>query len=137
MEDGDVLLTDRGIKKPVSPELYSSTGQLNVLALAVFLGIALRQRITKFDAVLLDEPVQNLDDIRFLSFMTLLKRVALRRQVVFSTADSNIAELFTRQMRSRAAGSTVDFVHHEWRDFDARRGPRVVTLTSETLRASA
>jgi ABC-type enterochelin transport system ATPase subunit len=106
--------------------VFASTGQLNVLALAVFLGIALTQRLTTVGVVLMDEPIQNLDDLHFLAFLTLLKRVALDCQVVVSTADSNVAELFERQMHSASLSGEVSYVGYEWRDFDPVEGPFVV-----------
>lgn len=123
---GDILLSDQYLSAAVRPDLYASTGQLNVLALAAFIGISLRQRVSRLGVLLLDEPVQNLDDIHFLAFMTLIKRVAMVRQVVLSTADKNIAELFRRQMKSTWAREKGHYVQYEWRDFDPKEGPDVV-----------
>jgi exonuclease SbcC len=113
----------------VEPYLYASTGQLNVLALALFVAASLRQRVSRLGFMMLDEPVQNLDDIHFLAFIALVKRVALTRQVIFSTADGNIAELFRRQMKSVAA---VDgqYVQYEWRSFDPKSGPDITRVDS-------
>jgi DNA repair exonuclease SbcCD ATPase subunit len=135
--DPEILLSDGDVAAPVAPEPYLSTGQLGVLALAVFFGVALTQRFTTLGALLLDEPVQNLDDLHFLALLALVRRAALSRQVVFSTADSNIAELFTRQMRSSHFDDGKYFVHYQWRDFDPRRGPTVVTHTASGAQAIA
>jgi len=74
----------------------------------------------------MDEPVQNLADIYFLAFMALVKRMAIFRQVVLSTADGNVAELIKRQMVS---GSLVEgaprCVQWEWLSFDPENGPEV------------
>lgn len=106
------------------PEDYSSTGQANVLALSVFLGLALRQTFARGGFLLLDEPVQNLDDLHFLAFLTLIKRIALSRQVIVSTADANIAEVLRRQLRSWSVGSHR-WCEYEWVGFDPAKGPTV------------
>jgi predicted nucleic acid-binding Zn-ribbon protein len=129
----DILVTDTDLTDAVQPYLYTSTGQLNVLALSVFIGVALRQRISNLDFVMLDEPVQNLADVQFLAFLSFVKRVALGRQVILSTADSNIAELFGRQMASSAwSRQKGRYAHYEWLSFDSKTGPDVARLDTST-----
>jgi hypothetical protein len=123
---GEVLVTDDRLDRGVEPTTYLSTGQTNVLALSIFMGIALRQRLLKIGLVCLDEPVQHLDDLHFLGFVSLLKRVGLSRQVVLSTADANVAEIITRQMQSSWAEMPTDFIRYDWHSFDPETGPRVV-----------
>jgi DNA repair exonuclease SbcCD ATPase subunit len=118
-------LTDRWLDSGVRPDLFTSTGQLNTLALAVFLGISAMQAVTSLDFVLLDEPVQNLDDVHFLALLTLLKRIALTSQVILSTSDGNIAELVQRQMESSWCRSPEDYSHYHWRGFSATGGPDI------------
>jgi DNA repair exonuclease SbcCD ATPase subunit len=132
----EILVTDTDLTDAVQPYLYTSTGQLNVLALSVFIGVALRQRISKLNFVMLDEPVQNLADVQFLAFLSFVKRVALGRQVILSTADSNIAELFRRQMASSAwSRQPGRYVHYEWLGFDAKAGPdiRLLDASDESI----
>jgi predicted nucleic acid-binding Zn-ribbon protein len=125
----EILVTDADLADAVQPYLYTSTGQLNVLALSVFIGVALRQRISNLNFVMLDEPVQNLADLQFLAFLSFVKRVALGRQVILSTADSNIAELFRRQMASSAwSRQKGRYVHYEWHGFDSKSGPQIERL---------
>jgi chromosome segregation ATPase len=122
--EGELLVKDRWLKKGVRPQDYSSTGQANVLALSVFLGLALRQTFSSGRFLLLDEPVQNLDDLHFLAFLTLLKRVALSRQVIISTADSNVAEVMRRQLRSWSARDRR-WCEYEWVAFQPESGPTI------------
>lgn len=123
--NGEVLVKDRWLSGGVRPEDYSSRGQANVLALSLFLGMALRQSFAENRFIMLDEPVQNLDDLHFLAFLTLLKRIALSRQVIVSTADSNIAEVLRRQLRSWSAGHRR-WCEYEWVDFGPQSGPSIV-----------
>jgi DNA repair exonuclease SbcCD ATPase subunit len=127
---GEILVTDRLLAHGVEPTMYLSTGQANVLALSVFMGIALRQRLLRIGIVCLDEPVQHLDDLHFLGFVSLLKRVGLSRQVVMSTADANVAEIITRQMQSSWAELSTDFIRYDWHSFDPKVGPSIETRSS-------
>jgi recombinational DNA repair ATPase RecF len=120
---GPIRLTGR-LTQGVRPQDYSSTGQANVLALSVFLGLALRQTFSFGRFLLLDEPVQNLDDLHFLAFLTLLKRIALSRQVIISTADSNIAEILRRQPRSWSVKNRR-WCEYEWVGFQPESGPTI------------
>jgi DNA repair exonuclease SbcCD ATPase subunit len=122
---GKVLVTDDRLTGGVEPTTYLSTGQANVLALSIFMGIALRQRLLRIGVVCLDEPVQHLDDLHFLGFVSLLKRFGLSRQVVLSTADANVTEIITRQMHSSWAELPNDFIRYDWQSFDPETGPSV------------
>jgi DNA repair exonuclease SbcCD ATPase subunit len=127
---GEILVTDSRLAHGVEPTTYLSTGQANVLGLSIFIGIALRQRVLRTGVVCLDEPVQHLDDLHFLGFVSLLKRIGLSRQVVLSTADANVAEIITRQMQSSWVEQPTDFIRYDWHSFDPETGPRVVMLSS-------
>jgi DNA repair exonuclease SbcCD ATPase subunit len=133
---GGVFVTDGLLAGGVEPTTYLSTGQANVLALSYFLGIALRQRVLNIGIVCLDEPVQHLDDVNFLGFVSLLKRIGLSTQVVMSTADSNVTEIITRQMQSSWAVNPSDFVRYDWQSFDTETGP-LVEVWRSTKRAIA
>lgn len=129
---GGVFVTDGLLQEGVEPTTYLSTGQANVLALSYFLGIALRQRVLKVGAVCLDEPVQHLDDVNFLGFVSLLKRIGLTTQVVMSTADANVTEIITRQMLSSWALKPLDFVRYDWQSWHTESGPGVDSWRSNT-----
>jgi hypothetical protein len=106
--------------------------KLNALALAIFLGIGSAQSVTTMDFLLLDEPVQNLDDVHFLALVTLLKRVALTSQVIISTADKNIAEIIHRQVESTWYRTEQDYAHHKWDAFSPQEGPNVIAVPIRT-----
>lgn len=133
--EGELFIRDRWLENGVRPRDYASTGQSNVLALSVFLGLSLRQTFSRIRSVLLDEPVQNLDDLHFLAFLTLIKRVALTRQVIVSTADSNIGRVFTRQL-SAWSDQGRGWCEYQWTGFDPQTGP-VIRRNSGRRRAVA
>ena len=128
-QTGAVLITDYLLQRRsrlVKAHNYLSTGQANALAVSIFTGMALRQRISLFDFLLMDEPVQNLDDLHFLAFMSLAKHLALDRQVVFSTADASITEIFRRQVKSSWSQRPDDYSGYEWTDFSPLQGPTII-----------
>jgi hypothetical protein len=121
---GELLVKDRWLKSGVHPQDYSSTGQSNVLALSVFLGLALKQTFSSCRFLLLDEPVQNLDDLHFVAFIALLKRVASSHQVIISMADSNVAEIMRRHLRSWSM-KNQKCCEYEWVAFQPETGPTI------------
>ena len=77
------------------PYLYLSNAQLNVLALSIFLSLGSKQTWSNVDSLLLDDPVQHLDDLDALSFLDTVRAVALgrfgqKRQIILSTCDRNL-----------------------------------------------
>lgn len=87
------------------PRLFLSEAQANVLALSIFLSFSMRQEWSKLNTVLLDDPVQHLDDLDAVALLDNLRAVALghtwrRRQVVVSTCDKNLYLLLLRKMSS-------------------------------------
>jgi len=133
-EDGDLRATDEAGSPNVSPEYYGSTGQLGCMGLSVFLGIALGQNWSKLKVLLLDEPVQNMDDVNFVRFLDLIRRLAETHQIVVSTADKNIGELLERKLRLWADGDTKTALVHRFEAFDIETGPNIVTEEIRPLR---
>jgi exonuclease SbcC len=84
-----------------APELASdmSSGQRAALALAIFITNNLAHD-TAPPIMLLDEPFAHLDDINTISFFNLLIELAIQgeRQVLFATANENIADLLERKI---------------------------------------
>lgn len=125
-EDYSVLVSDDIVTTPVEPAFFFSTGQANALAIAVFLGCSTGQSFSRLRTLMLDEPVQNFDDLHYLALLTLLKRAALDRQVIFSTGDRNIAELTWRQLQSSWTVEAGGAKRFEWTSFEAESGPEVL-----------
>lgn len=136
-QDGVLLATDQANSPTVSPEYYGSTGQLGCMGLAVFLGIALGQRWSRLKMLLLDEPVQNMDDVNFVRFLDLIRRLAETHQVVVSTADKNIGELLKRKLLLWADGKAKTAIIHRFEAFDVEKGPTIVTEDLNRIRAVA
>jgi hypothetical protein len=89
------------VRAPAEPKLFLSEAQANVLALAVFLSFACSQRWSRLQTILLDDPVQHLDDLDAVAFLDNLRAVALQRgnQVIVPTCDQNLYPLMIRKFR--------------------------------------
>jgi len=134
LRDGTMSLLDEALRDGgVDPKLYSSTGQLTCLALALFVGVSVLQSWSKLDLILLDEPVQHLDDVKFLNFIELTKRLASTKQVVISTADRNIGELLRLKLGRWAEATKMTLVVHDFIDFDRETGPRFAADNAAVL----
>lgn len=100
-----VLLSDEELKvirrEKEAPESATemSSGQRAALALAIFVTNNLAHD-TAPPVMLLDEPFAHLDDINTISFFNLLIELAIQgqRQVMFATANENIADVLERKI---------------------------------------
>jgi len=65
----------------------------------MFLSMTLRQNWLNLDTVLLDDPIQNLDDINVLSFIDLIRGLLdlKSKQVILSTHDERFYNLVKRK----------------------------------------
>lgn len=72
-----------------------SSGQLNVLALAIFIATNEAQNCSYFDFIAIDDPIQNMDDINRFSICDVLSQ--LNRQLLFSTHDQEFLNLFLKK----------------------------------------
>jgi exonuclease SbcC len=80
--------------KYISPSLYFSAAQLNVLSLSIFLAKALNTTDDKGRAVnciFLDDPIQSMDSINILSTIDLLRSLVVnhKKQLILSTHEEN------------------------------------------------
>jgi DNA repair exonuclease SbcCD ATPase subunit len=105
------VLTDEAQSVEVpDPELTLSTSQANALAVALFLAFNLGLRPTTLTSVVLDDPLQNLDDLHLLGLVDLLRRLASSRQVIVTTHDVSFASLLTRKLRPIGEGERLGLI---------------------------
>ena len=103
-----------------------STSQANALAVTLFLGFNLGLSPTRFESVVLDDPLQNLDDVHLLGLVDLLRRIQPHRQLILTTHDEGFADLLCRKMRPLNADDRLTLLRIEQWD---RQGPRLVQET--------
>lgn len=111
-----------------SPALIFSEGQLNVVALSYFLGLALTARSAALPFLVLDDPLQSLDVIAILGFSDLCRHLRNERQLIVTTHDRRFADVLERKLTPRFAEQALT-VH----DFTSwtRDGPRIETRQIE------
>jgi DNA repair exonuclease SbcCD ATPase subunit len=83
-----------------SPAVVLSSSQMNALAVSIFLSLNLGLTALPLEAVLLDDPLQSLDDVNLLGLVDLLRRTKDRRQLVVSTHDARFGSLLERKLRA-------------------------------------
>ena len=102
------------------PLLVFSSSQANVAALSYFLALGWAAGQDAMPFVLLDDPLQSLDDVNALGFADLCRHIRRQRQLIVSTHDPRLAALLERKLAPRAAGENTRIV--EFRAW-TRRGP--------------
>jgi DNA repair exonuclease SbcCD ATPase subunit len=104
------------------PGTVLSSSQLNALAVSVFLALNLGVPAVPLASVLLDDPLQSLDDVNLLGLVDLLRRTKQRRQLLISTHDPRFAALLERKLRPIGSSRTLITELSGWR----RDGPEIV-----------
>lgn len=94
----------------ISPILYFSAAQTNILSLSVFLASALHAKDDEdnpINVIMIDDPIQSMDSINILSTIDLLRSICLQfdKQVIISTHDENFFKLLQRKIPAQILGS--------------------------------
>lgn len=91
---------DDSEEKMMSPVLYLSSAQVNILSLCIFLSKVLSEKNTTFNTIFMDDPIQHLDGINLLAFIDLLRTITteMGRQIIISTHNEHFYELLKVKM---------------------------------------
>jgi exonuclease SbcC len=105
----NILVSD-GAGGMISPILYFSAAQTNILSLSVFLANALHAKDyddNPIDVILIDDPIQSMDSINVLSTIDLLRSICFQfgKQLIISTHDENFFGLLQRKIPTEIFGS--------------------------------
>ena len=104
------------------PFAVMSSSQINVVALSIFLALNLGVQTVPLKTLMLDDPLQSLDDINLLGLMDLIRRARKHRQIILSTHDSRLAGLLKRKLRPVEPEHTTRVYHFaDW----TRSGPEI------------
>lgn len=105
----EVYLYEEDLSQPISPALYFSSAQLNILSLSIFLAKALHVEDdgNPVKAILIDDPIHSMDSINVLSVIDLLRNISVNfdRQIILSTHDENFYELLKLKVPEQQCGS--------------------------------
>lgn len=85
----------------MNPQFLFSSGQRRAAGLAFLLAIHLSRPWAKLKCLLLDDPIQHIDDYRALNLVEVLSAIRrMGRQVVVAVEDPALADLLCRRLRS-------------------------------------
>lgn len=91
------------------PLLVFSSSQANVVALSAFLAFGWAAGEDAMPFLLLDDPLQSLDDVNALGFSDLCRHMRTRRQLIVSTHDKRLADLLRRKLAPRRSEERTRF----------------------------
>ena len=104
------------------PLMVLSTSQANIVALSYFLAMGWSAGERRLPFVLLDDPIQSMDDVNVLGFADLCRYFRRERQLLISTHERRFARLLERKLAPRMETDStlvLDFVAWD------RSGPAV------------
>jgi DNA repair exonuclease SbcCD ATPase subunit len=95
----------------IPPRSYLSDAQLNIVALSVFLSIALYQTWSKCKIIVIDDPVQQMDDLNAASFIDLIRQLSVYhgRQFVITTCNNQFYRLALSKLSCLNAAKSNHF----------------------------
>ncbi|MNN32082.1 hypothetical protein D3C81_1457940 [compost metagenome] len=86
-------LSEIQLAEKFNASLTFSSAQANVLAVCIFLSLALSQRWTALEMIGIDDPFQNMDDINVFSFIDVISQIITHKQVMISSHDEDLINL--------------------------------------------
>ncbi|MDF1597516.1 MAG: AAA family ATPase [Acidimicrobiia bacterium] len=110
------------------PLIVFSASQANIAALSYFLAMSLGAGERALPFVLLDDPLQSMDDVNVLGFADLCRFVRSERQLMISTHDRRFANLLRRKLTPRTSQDRT--IVYEFGGWD-RSGPSVTIESLE------
>lgn len=111
-----------------APEVVLSSSQMNALAVSIFLALNLGTQGSPLSAIMLDDPLQSLDDVNLLGLIDLFRRLTANRQLIVSTHDSRFGKLLQRKLRPVTEAQRTRVIELEgWE----RQGPTVRSFDVE------
>ena len=125
---------DRLTGTAINPALVFSSAQANVAALCYFVGLAFASSESDFGFVLMDDPLQSMDDANVLGFSDLCRFLRRKKQVIVSSHEARLTNLLRRKLSPRnEAMRTVVIDFTSWN----RSGPNIRVEEIEQTQESA
>lgn len=119
---GDIQLYLRFDVDDKNPSLFFSSGQRRAVGLAFLLAVHLGCTWSRLNTLVLDDPVQHIDDFRALQLTEVLSAIRRSgRQMIVTVEDEALARLLRRRLRS----SEAEEGQHVQMAYDSRSGARI------------
>jgi chromosome segregation protein len=99
------------VGEEINPRFTFSSGQRRAIGLAFLLAVHLSRPWCRLETLVLDDPVQHIDDFRSLHLVEVMSAIRKTgQQVICAVEDKELADLMCRRMRtaSSAEGSIVE-----------------------------
>jgi DNA repair exonuclease SbcCD ATPase subunit len=123
------VLSDPLLEVEANPQVICSVGQLNVVALSYFLALTLMARERSLPFMIMDDPLQSLDDVNVLGFADFCRRLRTTHQLMITTHDRRFGELLARKLTPRDRSVTsLQLNFTGW----TRQGPAIEITHLET-----
>lgn len=102
-------MTDNELTSKLNASLTFSSAQSNVLAVCIFLSLALSQSWTPLNTIGIDDPFQNMDDINVFSFIDIISQIVTDKQLLISSHN----EVFINLIKNKAGLETdqLGYIH--------------------------
>jgi len=121
-------VTDEARDVQANPLLVFSSAQANIVVISAFLALGWAAGDRGLPFVLMDDPLQALDDVNVLGFADLTRQLRRQRQLLLATHEERFARVFERKLAGRHHGE--DLIIHRFVSW-SREGPRVETRRIE------
>jgi len=94
----------------LNPQFVFSSGQRRAAGLAFLLSVHLARSWCRWNTLILDDPVQHIDDYRALNLVEILSALRLSdRQIICAVEDRSLSELLCRRLGTgERAGRRID-----------------------------
>jgi energy-coupling factor transporter ATP-binding protein EcfA2 len=125
------MVRDAEVNISMNPMLIFSSAQANIVVLSTFLALGWAAGDAGLPFVLLDDPLQALDDVNVLGFADLARHVRRERQLVLATHEQRFASLLERKLTGRREGE--DLIVHRFAGW-SRSGPEIETRRIRPVR---
>ncbi|MGA2624462.1 MAG: SMC family ATPase [Bacteroidota bacterium] len=93
-----------------TPASYLSEAQLNVLALSIFLTRVIYQNLSMLQTVLIDDPIQQMDNMNATSFIDIIIGLSqASKQIIITTCNPEFFALFCQKMSNLGPQTNITF----------------------------
>jgi len=93
-----------------TPASYLSEAQLNILALSIFLTRVMYQNISELETVLIDDPIQQMDDMNSAAFVDVILGLSqIGKQIIITTCNQDFYRLVAHKMQSISTSGRISF----------------------------